>query len=137
MESRFEELVGRMKLPKKVFDVYKSYILEQWELRNNQTTDTTAQMQKQIFSIQDRMKKIEEKILFISNDALTKKLEDERSTLEVLQGDFIKKMNPQQNEEDDLETILLQAETIFTNPVGMRKEGNFEIRQLLFRVRFA
>lgn len=31
MESRFEEFICKMEIPKEVFDTFKNYILEEWE----------------------------------------------------------------------------------------------------------
>ncbi len=82
------------------------------------------------------MDKIEHKILSVSNENLIKKLEIEWATLETLKEDVEKKMNRERNDKENLECILSQTEYLFTDPVGMRKKSNYEIRQLLFMVRF-
>lgn len=82
------------------------------------------------------MDKIEEKLLSISNASLVKKLEDEWSTLETLLDDLTNKMNNQKSDADKLKKTLSQAENLFAKPVQVRKKSSFDIRQLLFRVRF-
>lgn len=82
------------------------------------------------------MDKIEEKLLSISNNSLVKKLEDEWSTLETLLDDLTNKMNNQKSDAEKLKKTLSQAENLFTKPVQVRKKSSFDIRQLLFRVRF-
>ncbi|MET3539045.1 hypothetical protein [Chryseobacterium limigenitum] len=82
------------------------------------------------------MDKIEHKILSVSNENLIKKLEIEWATLETLKEDIEKKMNHEKNDKQNLESILSQTEYLFTDPVGMWKKSNYEIRQLLFMVRF-
>lgn len=87
-------------------------------------------------SIKTKMNKIEEKILSVSNEGLIRKLETEWATLETLYEDLEKKMKYQKSDEDNLEETLSQIEYMFTDPVGMRKKSNYEIRQLLLMVRF-
>ncbi len=82
------------------------------------------------------MKKIEEKVLSISNERLSQQLEDEWSALDTLQEDIKRKIDNQKNEVFDIEKALSQAEYLFTNPEEMREKSNFEIRQLLFKVWF-
>lgn len=82
------------------------------------------------------MDQIETKLLSISNNMLVKKFEDEWSTLETLHQDLSSKIDNQKQDIKNLQQILNQAEHLCTKPVEMRKESNFEIRQLLFRVRF-
>ncbi len=83
------------------------------------------------------MKTIENKILSISNEGLIKKLEEERSALETMYKDWKKKLNSDGNNDQDLEKIVSQAESIFTRPLEIRKKGNFELRQLLSMVWFS
>ncbi len=82
------------------------------------------------------MKKIEDKVLSITNEGLIKKLEDERATLEELQKTLKNNMTNQKSSQDNIKNTFLQAESIFTDPVKKRKESNFEMRQLLTLVRF-
>lgn len=82
------------------------------------------------------MKKIEDKVITINNEGLIQKLEGERSALETLQKDLIKKINHPEDDKINLEKTLSEAEYIFTDPEGIWKNSNFEIRQSLFRVRF-
>ncbi|THV60743.1 zinc ribbon domain-containing protein [Chryseobacterium candidae] len=136
MESEFEQFIDKMKLPKEVFDTFKSYILKERAEKEERNTNNIPQMQGQLLSIQNKMDKIEHKILSISNESLIKKLEMERATLETLKGDLEEKMNHKRNDKENLESILSQTEYLFTDPVGMRKKSNYEIRQSLFMVRF-
>lgn len=136
MEKQFEELIDTMKLPKQVFDTFKSYIIEERNENKKSKITGLPQMQGQLLSIKSKMEKIEEKILSISNEWLTKKMESEWSVLETLQEDLLRKINHQQEDEDHIEETLSQIECIITNPLGMRKNSNYEIRQLLFMVRF-
>lgn len=136
MEKQFEELIETMKLPKQVFDTFKAYILEERNENKKSKTTSIPQMQGQLLSLKSKMEKIEEKILSISNEWLTKKMEEEWSTLETLQEDLLRKINNQKEDEDNIEETLSQIECIITDPVGMRKNSNYEIRQLLFMVRF-
>ncbi len=82
------------------------------------------------------MKKIEDKVLSITNEGLIKKLEDERATLEELQKTLKNNITNQKSSQDNIKNTFLQAESIFTDPVKKRKESNFEMRQLLTLVRF-
>ena len=82
------------------------------------------------------MKKIEDKVLSITNEGLIKKLEDERATLEELQKTLKNNMTNQKSSQDNIKNTFLQAESIFTDPVKKRKESNFKMRQLLTLVRF-
>ena len=82
------------------------------------------------------MKKIEDKVLSITNEGLIKKLEDERATLEELQKTLKNNMTNQKSSQDNIKNTFLQAESIFTDPVKKRKESNFEMRQLLTLGRF-
>ena len=63
-------------------------------------------------------------------------MEQEWSALDTLQEDLIRKMNNQKDAEDNIEQILSQTEYIFTQPVQMWRNCDYEIRQLLFMVRF-
>ena len=63
-------------------------------------------------------------------------MEAEWSLLETLQEDLLRKINHQKDDEHHIEETLSQIECIITNPVEMRKNSNYEIRQLLFMVRF-
>lgn len=64
-------------------------------------------------------------------------MEAEWSVLETLQEDLMRKIKNQKEDEDSIGETLSQIECIITDPVGMRKNSNYEIRQLLFMVRFA
>lgn len=136
MESEFEEFIDTMKLPKEVFHTFKSYILKERAEKEEKNANNIPQMQGQLLSIKAKMDKIEHKILSISNESLIKKLEMERATLETLKGDVEEKMNHKRDDRENLESILSQTEYLFTDPVGMRKNSNYEIRQSLFMVRF-
>lgn len=82
------------------------------------------------------MKKIEDKVLSITNERLTKKLEDEWSTLEALQHDLQNRMVNQKNDINTIRNTFSQAELLFTNPVKFWKNSQYEIRQLLIMVWF-
>ena len=63
-------------------------------------------------------------------------MEKEWATLETLQQDLIKRMKNQKEDEDNIEETLSQTEFIFTEPAKIWKNSTYEIRQLLFMVRF-
>lgn len=136
MESEFEQFIEKMKLPKEVFDTFKSYILKERAEKEKREANNIPQMQWHLLSIKAKMDKIEHKILSVSNENLIKKLEIEWATLETLKEDVEKKMNHKKNDKENLESILSQTEYLFTDPVGMWKKSNYEIRQLVFMVRF-
>ena len=137
IEKQFEEFIETMKLPKQLFDTLKSYILEERKENKQKKSNSLPKMQWQLLSIKSKMEKIEEKILSVSNEWLTKKMEQEWSALETLQDDLIRSMKNQKDDEDNIEQILSQTECIFTKPAEMWRNSNFEIRQLLFMVWFA
>lgn len=137
MESIFEEFIGSMEIPKQVFDTFKNYILEEWESEKHMEVKSIAQIQWQLLSIRSKMEKIEERLLTISNDWQVKKLEEEWATLETLKEDLTSKLNNQKSDANNLKKTLSQAECLFTKPVQMRKKSSYELRQLLFRVRFS
>ncbi len=136
MESEFEAFIDKMKLPKEVFNTFKSYILREHDKNKKRKTKSIPQLQGQLLSIKTQMDKIESKILTLSNEALISKLETERATLETLKGDLENKMNNKESNEENLESVLSQTEYMFTDPVGAWKKSNYEIRQLLCMVRF-
>lgn len=136
IESQFEEFIEKMKLPKEVFDTFKTYILEERKENKESIAVSIPQMQWQLLSIKTKMEKIEEKILSITNEWLLQKMEQEWSALDTLQEDLIRKMNNQKDAEDNIEQIISQTECIFTQPVQMWRNYDYEIRQLLFMVRF-
>lgn len=136
MESEFEQFIWKMKLPKSVYDLYKSTIINEREKITNTKTYNLPQIQWQLLSIQTKMKKIEDKVITINNEGLILKLEGEWSALETLQKDLMKKINHPEDDKINLEKTLSEAEYIFTDPEGIWKNSNFEIRQSLFRVRF-
>lgn len=68
MEKQFEEYIDTMKLPKQVFDTFKSYIIEERNENKNSKITGLPQIQGQLLSIKSKMEKIEEKILSISNE---------------------------------------------------------------------
>lgn len=117
MESEFELLIDKMKLPKEVFHTFKSYILKERAEKEERNANNIPQMQGQLLSIKDKMDKIENKILSISNENLIKKLEMEWAILETLKEDVEQKMNHKRNDKENLESILSQTEFLFTNPV--------------------
>lgn len=82
------------------------------------------------------MNKIEAKILFVSKEALIKKMEDEWSALETLKNDLQKKLLNKNEDSDDILELLNNVEPIFIKPVEMWKNHDYAIRQLLFGVRF-
>lgn len=63
-------------------------------------------------------------------------MEQEWSSLDTLKEDLIRKMKNQKNDEDNIEQTLSQTEYIFTEPVQMWRNSNYELRQLLFMVWF-
>lgn len=63
-------------------------------------------------------------------------MEEEWATLETLQQDLVNRMKNQKEDEDNIEETLSQTEFIFTEPVQIWKNSSYEIRQLLFMVRF-
>lgn len=83
------------------------------------------------------MKKIEDKILSITNEWLIKRLEDEWSTLEDSQKKLKNKLTSKKNDEDSIKATFLQAELLFTDPVKMWRNSNFETRQLMTMVWFS
>ncbi len=82
------------------------------------------------------MKKIEDKILSISNEKLIQQLENDWSTLETMKEDIEMKITNHNKESIDFEKMITEAEFLFTNPVQKREKSNYELRQLLFRVWF-
>lgn len=136
MEERFASFVNEMKMSKEVFELYKEVILSEREKRNDSQVVNTQMLQQNLLSVRDKMKKIEDKLLSITNEGLITRLDQEWSSLETIQDDIERKINRDENDGDDFETILSQIESIFTNPFLMWKNGNFEIRQLLSMVRF-
>lgn len=136
MESEFEQFIEKMKLPKEIFDTLKSYLLKERTKKEEMKAKSIPQMQGQLLSIKTKMDNIENKILSVSNENLIKKLEMEWATLETLKEDIERKMNYGKSNKENLESVLSQTEYLFTNPVGMRKKSNYELRQLLFMVRF-
>jgi hypothetical protein len=83
------------------------------------------------------MSKIEEKILTITNDQLSKRLEEERSDLQTAKELIQDKIDNKRSDEYDIETTLSQIEPMFTDPVAMRENSNYDIRQLLIMVWFS
>ena len=136
LEKEFEGLIEKMKLPKSVFQEYQRILLKERQESKNRKTISIPQLQWQLLSIQVKLKNIENKVLTITNERLIIKLEEERSTLESLQNDLVKKINNHKNDEDNFEMTLAQSEPMFTNPVLMRNKSSFEIRQLLTMVWF-
>lgn len=63
-------------------------------------------------------------------------MEQEWSSLDTLKEDLIRKMKNQKDDEDNIEQTLSQTEYIFTEPVQMWRNSNYELRQLLFMVWF-
>lgn len=135
-EKEFEELIETMKLPKSLFRLYQSFLINERKNLKESEVKSIPQQQGQLLSIQEKMKKIEEKILAVSNEALIKKLEEERAVLSTLKEQIKINMNNQQNDEDNFEQLLAQSEPIFVKPVQMWRKSNFELRQLLSKVRF-
>ena len=82
------------------------------------------------------MKKIEEKLLFVSKEALIKKMEDEWSALEALEKNLQNRILNNNEKNEDILILLSNVEPIFTKPVEMWKDHDYAIRQLLFGVRF-
>ena len=66
MEQSFEEFLNTMKIPEKSFILLKNQLLEWWEDHRKEQESSIPHMQWEITSIQNRMKKIEEKLLFVS-----------------------------------------------------------------------
>lgn len=137
MEHEFEQFINQMKVPKKHLSIFKSQIMKEWEESKKNKENRLPQIQWKLLSMQDRMKKIEEKLLVINHEWLIKKLEDERTQLEILHDDLKSKIKQQKNNEENLKKTLSQADFIFTEPVEVRKKSRYEIRQLLFRVWFS
>lgn len=82
------------------------------------------------------MKKIEDKLLSVSNERLITKMEEERALLDSFQEDIQRKMKNRKSNEDNFGKLLAQTEPMFVQPLKMWKNSNFEIRQLLTKVRF-
>ena len=135
-ESQFEKFIAKMTMPKPMFAIFRKYLLKEWKENRHRLTDSQPQIQGQLLSIKAKMEKIEEKILAIGNELLLQKLEQEWASLEALQEDLRYKINDQQNQEENFEDLLEQAECLFTDPVKMWKNSDYEIRQLLSMVRF-
>lgn len=136
MEQDFEDFLEAMKLPQSVFRSYQTVLVKERKARKEKEIQSIPQLEKQLLSIQEKMKKIEDRVLSVSNDTFIKRLEEERSLLDTLQNDIKGKMKNQKNHGDNFEHLLAQTEPMFVNPVLMRKKSNFELRQLLTMVRF-
>lgn len=67
---------------------------------------------------------------------MTKKLEDEWSTLEALQQDLQDRMTTQKKDSNTIKATFSQAELLITNPVKKWKTSQYEIRQSLIMVWF-
>ncbi len=137
MEQEFKDFIAKMKVPKWVFTLFKEIVLKKREERKKTLSDSMPQLQWQILSIQSKMSKIEEKIVTITNDQLSKKLEDEWSSLQTIKEVIEDKINNKRSDEYDITTTLSQIEPLFTDPVAMRENSKFDIRQLLFMVWFS
>ena len=125
-----------MKFSQWVFNTFKSTVLKEWKEKRQVESQNLPQLQGQLLSIQDKMKKIENKVLCVTNEWLIKKLEEERSTLESVYQEIKHKMASWNNNHQDLENTLSEAEYIFTQPLKLWKNSNYEIKQLLFMVWF-
>lgn len=136
MEKEFEDFIEQMKLPKSTFKSYQKLILRERKSRKGKEVKSIPQLQGQLLSIKEKMKKIEEKVLSVSHEGLIKKMEEERALLETLQDEVQRKMKNQKSSADNFEKVLAQTEPMFVNPIKMRKKSNFELRQLLSMVRF-
>ena len=82
------------------------------------------------------MKKIEDKLLFVSKETLIKKMEDEWSALETLEKNLQNRILNKNEKNEDVLTLISNVEPLFTKPVEMWKDHDYAIRQLLFGVRF-
>ena len=136
LESEFENLLEKMKLSQWVFDTFKSNFLNEWKEKKETQSQNLPQLQWQLLSIEDKMKKIENKVLAVTNEWLIKKLEEERSTLEAIYQEVKYQMTHHKKNDENFETTLSQAEYIFTQPLKLWKNSNYEIRQSLFMVWF-
>ena len=137
MEKQFEEFIDKMKIPKDLFCILKQKMDNRWTEDDKNKEDRIPHIQGQILSIQVKMKKIEDKILSITNEWLIKRLEDEWSTLEDSQKKLKNKLTSKKNDEDSIKATFLQAELLFTDPVKMWRNSNFETRQLMTMVWFS
>lgn len=81
-----------MKVPKPVFDEYKSILMEERQLLKNGKSISIPQLQWQLLSIEGKMKSIENKVLTITNEGLIKRLKEEWSTFETLKDELLKKI---------------------------------------------
>ena len=111
-------------------------MIEHWKEERKEKKFSIPHIKEEILSIQSRMRKIEEKLFFVSKEGLIQKLEEEWSALEVLQKDLEYRLTHHNEDENNIESTLLQAERMFTEPSKTRKENNYEIRQLLLMVWF-
>lgn len=136
MEKSFEEYINKMKIPIKLFTLLKSSMQKREAKKVKNQLESIPYIQWQLLSIQTKMKKIEDKVLSITNEWLTKKLEDEWSTLQALQYDLQNRMVSQKNDINTIRNTFSQAELLFTNPVKLWKNSQYEIRQLLIMVWF-
>ena len=87
-------------------------------------------------SINDRIEKVKQKIVTTYNEQLSKELEDDWVKLCAIRDTIDDRINNKKSDEYDIQKTLDAIEPIFTDPVRMRENSNYEIRQLLFRVRF-
>ncbi len=136
MEKEFEEFIKQMKLPKAVFKSYQSFMIERRKEKKDKQTATLPQLQGKLLSLQNEMKKIEQKVVLVSNEGLIKKLEEEWTLLNTLQDEVKNKMKNNKTSQDNFDTILKQVKPMFINPLKIWKTSNFELKQLLSMVRF-
>lgn len=137
MENEFLDFINKMKLSQWVFNVFKEVILKKWDQKKQILTDSIPQLQWQLLAIKSRISKIEDKIFTVNNEKLIQKLEEERANLDHNKDIIIDKIANKKGDEYDINTTLDQIEPIFTKPVEIRKNSNYEIRQLLSMVRFS
>lgn len=68
MEKSFEEFIDTLKLPKKMYVMLKSSIEKWGDINTENKENNIVNIQAQLFSIQTKMKQIEDKVLSITNE---------------------------------------------------------------------
>lgn len=136
MENEFISFIEKIKIPKWLFTALKVLTLKERELTKKNLTDSIPQLQWQLLAIESKMSKIEDKILNITNEQLILKLETEWGDLKESKHLIEDKIANKHSDDFDISTTLSQIEPIFTDPVAIWLDSEYEMRQLLFMVRF-
>lgn len=136
LEQQFELILAQIKLPSNIIKLLESIFDEQYEFAKSNKSVLKERTAQNIRILKDRMSIIERTLLKTSNVKLYDKLEAERAELDCQLWDLEEQGSLGKKDENAYILRLSKVKMLFSDPLGLWRLSNQQMRGLLIKVRF-